>query len=246
MRPSRRESPLAAGAPRVGACAPSLPLSPSLCLSRDGRMARGQLSLLLALLINSARGLAPRALPPQGARLQLQMVETAPRGFIGLGIMGQGMARCLLRAGYPLHVWTRNPDVAASLKESGLGHVQVAECPADVVRSADVTFLMLSTPEVCKEIYTMQGGVLESVAQGKSIVDCATLRPEDMRFLESEVKSRGGRFIEAPVSGSKGTPPRPLAGCTRASPACSAVTRALSACCAHGVDPPLVSWRRTR
>jgi 3-hydroxyisobutyrate dehydrogenase-like beta-hydroxyacid dehydrogenase len=82
--------------------------------------------------------------------------------------------------------------------------VTIALSPAEVVRACDRTFLMLSTPEVCNEVYSMSGGVLEGIANGKSLVDCATLRPEDMQFLEAEVLARGGRFIEAPVSGSKG------------------------------------------
>lgn len=105
-----------------------------------------------------------------------------PRGFIGLGIMGLGMARCLLRAGYPLHVWTRNGLVSAALKAEGLGSVTIVACPADVVRACDKTFLMLSTPEVCREVYAMPGGVLEGVSSGKGErpthpIDCADTIP---------------------------------------------------------------------
>ena len=42
------------------------------------------------------------------------------------------------------------------------------------------------------------------VSSGKSIVDCATLAVEDMTRLEAQVKAKGARFLEAPVSGSKG------------------------------------------
>lgn len=45
---------------------------------------------------------------------------------------------------------------------------------------------------------------LLTLLRGAGIVDCATLRPEDMGALEADVISRGGAFVEAPVSGSKG------------------------------------------
>jgi len=164
------------------------------------------LGTLLTLVAGHTRTFSPsRMAAHRGPTAAMSAAGSqTPRGFIGLGIMGQGMARCLLRAGYPLHVWTRNASVAAALQAEGLGPVTLAASPSEVVRACDRTFLMLSTPEVCKEVYTMRGGVLEGVAPGKALVDCATLRPEDMGYLESEVLARGGRFVEAPVSGSKG------------------------------------------
>ena len=50
----------------------------------------------------------------------------------------------------------------------------------------------------------MKGGVLDGMSAGKCIVDCATLAEEDMARLSAQVLAKGGRFLEAPVSGSKG------------------------------------------
>ena len=62
---------------------------------------------------------------------------------------------------------------------------------------------MLSTPAACEEVYTMDGGVLDGVEPGKQLIDCATLQPGDMSSLAEHVVAKGGRFVEAPVSGSK-------------------------------------------
>ncbi len=123
-------------------------------------------------------------------------------GFIGLGIMGQGMARRLLGAGKRLHVWNRSGESAAALASES-DAVTVEASPAAVISACRRTYLMLSTPEVCEAVYTMDGGVLAGVSEGKQLVDCATLRPEDMASLAERVVARGGKFIEAPVSGSK-------------------------------------------
>jgi len=61
----------------------------------------------------------------------------------------------------------------------------------------------LSTPEASKAVFDAQDGVLAGVSTGKSIVDCATLAEADMKRMDTAVTSKGGRFLEAPVSGSK-------------------------------------------
>lgn len=124
-------------------------------------------------------------------------------GFIGLGLMGEGMARRLLGAGRSLVVWNRSTDKSAALlKESP--SVRVASTPAEVVASCDLIYCMLSTPEAVQSVYEMEEGILSAVRPGKAIVDCATLSEDDMIRLEAQVKEKGGTFLEAPVSGSKG------------------------------------------
>ena len=130
------------------------------------------------------------------------MSETV--GFIGLGHMGDGMSRRLLNvANRKIVVWNRSPAKAKALEAESKGMVTVVSSPADVVRRAAVTYVMLSEPNAVKAVYEMDGGILEGVSSGKSIVDCATLAVEDMTRLEAQVKAKGARFLEAPVSGSK-------------------------------------------
>ena len=129
-----------------------------------------------------------RPMPSRAARRierhDRRLLMTAePCGFIGLGIMGVGMARQLRAADIPLVVWTRNASVSSALEAeaaSGGASVTVAASPKAVVEACARTYLMLPTPEVCHELYHQADGVLAGVSNGKYVIDCATLRVEDM------------------------------------------------------------------
>mmetsp|Transcript_19969 Transcript_19969/g.51832 ORF Transcript_19969/g.51832 Transcript_19969/m.51832 type:complete len:292 (-) Transcript_19969:58-933(-) len=125
----------------------------------------------------------------------------ASTGFIGLGIMGRGMALNLLKQGRKLVVWNRT---AAKCDELAAMGATVARSPAEVVAQCEVTYSMLSTPAVAADVFYDDKGTLAGVGPGKMIVDCATLDPATMIKFHAEINAKGGRFLEAPVSGSKG------------------------------------------
>lgn len=126
--------------------------------------------------------------------------------------MGEGMASRLLSenvagtsADTPLIIWNRTTSKCTALKDKFPDkHVVVKDTPKEVVQACGVTYSMLSTPQVSKQVFDAPDGVLAGVTQGKSIVDCATLAEEDMARMNQAVSAKGGRFLEAPVSGSKG------------------------------------------
>lgn len=129
-------------------------------------------------------------------------------GFVGLGIMGKGMAQNLLKkmdgGQSSLVVWNRSPEVCAELSQAYPGRVTIAVSAADVVRSCEVTYSMLSTMEASEAVFDpADGGVISAMSSGKTLVDCATLSPARMMYIASEIEKRGGKFLEAPVSGSK-------------------------------------------
>ena len=121
-------------------------------------------------------------------------------GFIGIGIMGEGMAGCLLKAGKKLVVWNRDTSKSTKLAKAYPSLVSVAAAPADVIDQCAVTYSMLSTLEASEPVFP---SILASMKAGKSLVDCATLTPERMQTMASAVEIAQGRFLEAPVSGSK-------------------------------------------
>ena len=121
-------------------------------------------------------------------------------GFIGIGIMGEGMAGCLLKAGKKLVVWNRDASKAQKLATAYPGLVTVVASAGEVIDACGVTYSMLSTLEASEAVFP---SILKSMKQGKSLVDCATLTPERMQTMASAVEIAQGRFLEAPVSGSK-------------------------------------------
>lgn len=121
-------------------------------------------------------------------------------GFLGLGIMGRGMAANLLKAGYELTVWNRDGAKCAPLVE--LGATQ-AGTVAEVVAASEVTFAMLSDPAAAEAVCIGPDGVLDGLAPGKGYVDMSTIDPQTSRDLGLAVAEEGGRYLEAPVSGTK-------------------------------------------
>lgn len=124
-------------------------------------------------------------------------------GFLGLGLMGTGMAKNLLsKRGHTLVVWNRTTSKVEALKKE-FPSVEIASSPKEVVEKCDITYSMMSTLEASEACFAGEDGVLEGVSGGKIIVDCATLTPEHMLMMDAKVTEKGGKFLEAPVSGSK-------------------------------------------
>eukprot|EP00270_Netrium_digitus_P011463 TRINITY_DN3652_c0_g1_i2.p1 TRINITY_DN3652_c0_g1~~TRINITY_DN3652_c0_g1_i2.p1 ORF type:complete len:382 (+),score=103.88 TRINITY_DN3652_c0_g1_i2:80-1225(+) len=121
-------------------------------------------------------------------------------GFLGLGIMGLPMARNLQRKGFDVTVWNRTLAKCEELVAEGATSAATA---AEVVRSSDITFAMLSDPSACLAAVFGEGGVLEGIAPGKGYVDMSTVDSTTSQKIAQAVIEKGGRFLEAPVSGSK-------------------------------------------
>mmetsp|Transcript_4855 Transcript_4855/g.6295 ORF Transcript_4855/g.6295 Transcript_4855/m.6295 type:complete len:324 (-) Transcript_4855:36-1007(-) len=139
--------------------------------------------------------------------------STTPIGFVGLGIMGEGMAARLLSQGIagtegtPLVIWNRTGSKCTAFVEKFAQEnkvIIIKETAREVIEACGVTYTILSTPEASKTVFEGDTGVLAGVSAGKSIVDCATLAEADMQRMNQAVVEKGGRFLEAPVSGSKG------------------------------------------
>jgi len=104
----------------------------------------------------------------------------------------------------PLVIWNRTRSKCEALKEKFADKTIVIKDNArDVVAECGLTYSMLSTPEASSNVFEGDDGVLAGVGEGKSIVDCATLAEADMVRMDEAVRGKGGRFLEAPVSGSK-------------------------------------------
>lgn len=121
-------------------------------------------------------------------------------GFLGLGIMGSAMASNLLRAGYSLTVWNRSAEKCAPLVELGASQ---ADNPKEVVENCQITFAMLADPDAAREVCFGEGGVLEGISEGHDYVDMSTVDDATSKDIAEAVAERGGRFLEAPVSGTK-------------------------------------------
>lgn len=117
-------------------------------------------------------------------------------GFIGLGIMGRGMAANLVAAGHDVVVWNRTRSKAESLDG-----VEVADSPAAVGAACPVVMLCVSdTPDVI-EVVEGENGLLGTLREGSLVVDHSTISPSATTRLAATVGGRGAAWIDAPVSG---------------------------------------------
>jgi 2-hydroxy-3-oxopropionate reductase len=121
-------------------------------------------------------------------------------GFIGLGIMGRPMALNLLKAGYPLAVHARRPEVMEPLEAAG---AEVCQSPAELAARSDLIFTMVSdTPDV-EEVLFGPGGVIEGVQAGAVVVDMSTISPSTTRDMARRLAALGVAMLDAPVSGGE-------------------------------------------
>lgn len=123
-----------------------------------------------------------------------------PVGFLGLGRMGEPMATALVRAGIPLVVWTRSTAPRERLAAAGAA---VGATPADVIDACDVVITMLSTGDALDEVLGRRADRLTVRVAGKTLVNMGTVAPAYSRSLRDDIHAHGGRFVEAPVSGSR-------------------------------------------
>ncbi|MEU1705072.1 NAD(P)-dependent oxidoreductase [Streptomyces sp. NPDC005706] len=127
-------------------------------------------------------------------------VNVANVGFIGLGVMGRPMALRLAASGTPLVVWNRTPGRAEPLRAAGAG---VAANAAGVFARAEVVLLMLADEAAADAVLGRGTPGFATRVAGRVVVHMGTTSPEYSRALEADVRAVGGRYVEAPVSGSR-------------------------------------------
>lgn len=121
-------------------------------------------------------------------------------GFIGLGIMGSAMAKNLVKAGFKVTVWNRSPEKSAELAAVG---ARVAANPAEVTATCGITFAMLADPAAAEAVCFGPEGALAGIGAGRGYVDMSTVDGETSAKIGAAILQKGGKFLEAPVSGSK-------------------------------------------
>jgi 2-hydroxymethylglutarate dehydrogenase len=121
-----------------------------------------------------------------------------PVGFIGLGNMGNPMAVNVLKQGFPLTVYDKNPATMENLVRSGAKGAASAKV---VAQNAEVVLTSLpGSPEI-EALYLEPGGLIDAAKPGSALVDLSSVLPSTPRKIEPRAKARGIDFLEAPVSG---------------------------------------------
>ncbi len=121
-------------------------------------------------------------------------------GFIGLGVMGEPMALNLARASTPLVVWNRTPAKTESLRAAG---AEVAPSVDGVFEQAEIVIVMLANGSAIDATLRRGTDAFAEMVSARIVVPMGTTLPEYSAGLAADVRAAGGRYVEAPVSGSR-------------------------------------------
>lgn len=121
-------------------------------------------------------------------------------GFIGVGLMGEGMAKNILAKGYALTVMgNRNRAPVERLLALGASE---AKTPAEVAKASDIVFLCVTDSPTVEGIVRGQNGIKAGAAKGMVLVDCSTANPVSTHEIATELAAIGVGFADAPLGGT--------------------------------------------
>lgn len=147
-------------------------------------------------------------------------------GFLGLGVMGAGMARNLVAAGHDVTVWNRTRAKAEALGERG---ARIAETPVEAASDAEVLITMLGGDASLAEVLFERGAHLPEVLPAAAVhVAMETISVDYCTTLTDIYDGLGKAFVCAPVIG-RALAPRPARWC-RSSAASGRRSSAASRC----------------
>lgn len=123
-------------------------------------------------------------------------------GFIGLGMMGRGMATHVLAKGHSVRMLVRSAEARERCAALLAGGATALATSAEVAASADVLIICVTgSPEV-EEVMLGPGGVLEGLKPGCVVVECSTSQPDSTRQLAVAVQAKGGLMLDAALTGT--------------------------------------------
>ena len=124
----------------------------------------------------------------------------SPVAFLGLGVMGAGMARRLLDVGFPVAVYNRTAAKAAPLVDAG---ARLADSPRDAARGAAVIVSMVADDAASRGLWLGADGALAGATPGTVLVEASTVSPHWIAELAAAAERANCALLDAPVTGSR-------------------------------------------
>jgi 3-hydroxyisobutyrate dehydrogenase-like beta-hydroxyacid dehydrogenase len=120
-------------------------------------------------------------------------------GFVGLGVMGQGIVPRLLAAGHSVTGWNRSADKAKPLIEHGMAW---ADTPRAVAGRSQVVISCLTDGAAVNAVALGDDGIIAGMQTGGIYLDMSTISPDVSRSVSAAFAARGLAMLDAPISGS--------------------------------------------
>ena len=128
------------------------------------------------------------------------MKELKKIGFIGLGLMGRGMALNLLKKGFQVAVYDIVDDLIKELATSG---AIATNSPREVAEASDVMISIVRDSLETEEVIFGQKGLWEGIKNGSTIIISSTLEPQYCQRVQEKVKEKNVRILDAPCTGAR-------------------------------------------
>src|SRR6266403_6325571 len=119
-------------------------------------------------------------------------------GFIGLGNMGSGIARNLVKAEHDLTVYNRTRSRAEPFASLG---ARIAETPGEAAADAEVLITMLADDSAVEGVIFAPGNAIQALAAGAVHISMSTISVGLSRHLAKAHSERPQHYLAAPVFG---------------------------------------------
>jgi 3-hydroxyisobutyrate dehydrogenase len=119
-------------------------------------------------------------------------------GFIGLGLMGQGMSKNLIKDGYEVTVWNRTRSKMKPVIEAG---AKGANNPKEVAQNSDVVISIVTDSPDVEEVILGPEGAIHGAKKGDIFIDMSTISPIATKRISKTLLEKGVEMLDAPVSG---------------------------------------------
>ncbi len=120
-------------------------------------------------------------------------------GFVGLGVMGQGIVSRLMAAGHTVTGWNRSKDKAKPLIDR---HMVLADTPRAVAAASEIVFSCLTDGTAVRACALGEDGIIAGLRPDAVYLDMSTIAPDTSRAVAAEFAAKGLIMLDAPISGS--------------------------------------------
>jgi 4-hydroxybutyrate dehydrogenase / sulfolactaldehyde 3-reductase len=129
------------------------------------------------------------------------MAEKRRLGYVGLGMMGGGMATHLVASGYPVTVFDLSDEAVERVMEFG---AERAASPKAVAEASEIVISSLPDPAVVEAVALGEDGIARGIRPGAVYIDMSSIEPNTTRKVGAEIARRGAQMLDVPVG--KGPP----------------------------------------
>jgi len=121
-------------------------------------------------------------------------------GFIGLGNMGMGMAKNIIKAGFPLMAYDVREEALREIRKFG---AKTGKNPQEVAQSSKISIIVVLNFAQVEEVIFGENGLVEGGSSGDVIVVMSTIAPAEIKAIARKLEKKGIKVLDAPVSGGK-------------------------------------------